>query len=426
MKPQSSFAVILVLQSLLVPVAGAAQDVRLGERTATNAEVLPGVDVLLRDSLHLVEGRRVGLVTNHTGISAVESRGGAAVSSIDLLWEHPDVHLVALFSPEHGIRGDAEPGVLVDDGLDEHTGLPVHSLYGESRRPPAGSLDELDALLFDIQDVGARYYTYVYTMALAMEEAGRAGIPFVVLDRPNPIGGRLVQGNVLDPEFSSFVGMYPLPMRHGMTPGELALLFQGAYDVEVDLHVVPVEGWTREHFFTDTDLPWVPPSPNMPSVDSALHYPGTCLFEGTNLSVGRGTDDLAFQVVAAPWLPAERLAQIMNEYQIPGAYFEAVTFTPSEPGDGKFDGVEVEGVRLIADHPEVYDPTLVGVLLLKEIRRIAGHDWQWRASHFDRLAGTDRLRDGIDRGLDVQELRTGWIAELQEFLELREPFLLYP
>ena len=253
------------------------------------APVLPGIDVLLRDSLHLVRGSRAGLITNHTGI---DSQGRP---SIDRLVEAPDVELVALFSPEHGIRGTEEGGVEIVGGRDPVSGLPVHSLYGETRKPTPEMLADLDILLFDIQDVGARYYTYVSTMALAMEAAGEAGIPFLVLDRPNPIDGVRVQGNVLDPAFSTFVGLYPVPMRHGMTAGELARLYRGEFGVRVDLRVVPAAGWRRSMRFSATGLPWVPPSPNMPSVTSALHYPGTCLFEGTNLSVGRGTDE-PFQV----------------------------------------------------------------------------------------------------------------------------------
>jgi uncharacterized protein YbbC (DUF1343 family) len=380
--------------------------------------VRPGLQVLLDDSLHLVRGRRVGLVTNHTG---VDTEG---VSSIDRLSGHREVELVALFSPEHGIRGTAEAGELVDHSRDEATGLPVHSLYGETRKPTPAMLEGVEILLFDILDIGTRYYTYIYTMGLAMEAAGEAGIPFVVLDRPNVIGGRLVQGNVLDPSFSSFVGMYPLPIRHGMTPGELARLYRDAFGIRAELHVVPAAGWRREMLFSDTGLPWRPPSPNMPSEESALHYPGTCLFEGTNLSVGRGTDR-AFQQIGAPWLDADELVRRMQARSQPGVRFEAVRFTPVNPGDGKFPGQEVEGVRLHVTDPSRYDPTEAGVALLVEARRMSGERWRWNASHFDRLAGTDALRLGIEAGLEVEALREGWREELSAFLPLREEALLY-
>ena len=380
--------------------------------------MLPGIDVLLRDSLHLVRGRRVGLVTNQTGVD----REG--VSSIDRLASSDDVTLVALFSPEHGIRGEAEAGVGVDSGRDPRTGLPVHSLYGKTRKPTREMLEGVEILLFDIQDIGARYYTYIYTMALSMEAAGEAGIPFVVLDRPNPIGGEKVQGNVLDSAFSSFVGMYPLPMRHGMTPGELARLFRGEFGLEVELRVVPVRGWRRSMAFGETGLPWVAPSPNMPSVESALHYPGTCLFEGTNLSVGRGTDR-PFQQIGAPWLDGEALVERLREYDLAGVRFEAVRFSPRAPGDGKFDGEVVSGVRLAATDPGAYDPAAAAVAMLVEARELAEGRWKWSTRHFDRLAGTDRLRGEIERGRKMRELLAGWEEERGRFDEIRARYLIY-
>jgi uncharacterized protein YbbC (DUF1343 family) len=396
---------------------GPLADSRTGRPSAATM-VRPGLEVLLADSLHLVEGRRVGLVTNHTGFD------GEGVSSIDRLHAHPQVELVALFSPEHGIRGTAEAGELVDHTRDEATGLPVHSLYGETRKPTPAMLEGVEVLLFDILDIGTRYYTYIYTLALAMEAAGEAGIPFVVLDRPNVIGGVQVQGNVLDPAFASFVGLHPLPMRHGMTPGELARLYRDAFGIRAELHVVPLEGWGRGMGYEETGLPWRPPSPNMPSEESALHYPGTCLFEGTNLSVGRGTDR-AFQQVGAPWLDGPELARRLEARWIPGVRFEAVRFTPDNPGDGKFPGQEVEGVRLHVTDPSRYDPTEAGVALLVEAHRMSGERWGWNASHFDRLAGTDALRLGIEAGLDVEALREGWREEVSQFLPLREAALLY-
>jgi uncharacterized protein YbbC (DUF1343 family) len=383
-----------------------------------HAAVLPGIAVLLSDSIDLVAGRAVGLITNHTGLD------GQGRSSIDLLHEHPSVQLVALFSPEHGIRGTAEAGVLVDSGRDEQTGLPVHSLYGSTRKPSPEMLEGIDVLLFDIQDIGARYYTYVSTMALAMEAAGEAGIPFIVLDRPNPLGGSVIQGNVLDPSFASFVGMYPVPMRHGMTTGELARMFAGEFGVEVDLLVVPADGWRRSQTFEDTGLPWRAPSPNIPTIESALHYPGTCLFEGTNLSVGRGTDR-AFQHVGAPWLDGRTLAQRLNAHGLPGVRFEATTFTPLEPGDGKFDGQVVSGVQVVATD-STYDPTRAAVAMLVEARALAGATWEWRPSHFDRLAGTDRLRSGIEAGQPIEALTREWDAARRSFEGRRARYLLYP
>ena len=379
--------------------------------------VRPGIEVLLEDSLHLVAGRRVGLITNQTG---VDSSGR---SSIDRLFEHPDVELVALFTPEHGIRGTAEAGERVDDDVDSETGLPIYSLYGDTRRPTADMLRGVEVLLFDIQDIGARYYTYVSTMTLSMEAGAEAGIPVVILDRPNPIGGA-TQGKVLEPAFATFVGRHPVPMRHGMTAGELASYARGELGIEVELHVAPADGWRRDLPFAETGLPWVQPSPNMPNIESATHYPGTCLFEGTNLSVGRGTD-IAFQHVGAPWLDGENLAGAMNSYGLPGVRFEATRFTPRSPGDGKFDGTEVAGVRLIATSDD-YDPTEAAVALLVEARSMSGDNWQWREAHFDRLAGTDQIREAIEAGAGVGEIREEWDDELAEFIAARERYLIYP
>jgi uncharacterized protein YbbC (DUF1343 family) len=381
------------------------------------AGVRPGIEVLLSDQLRLIRGRRVGLITNHTGIDS-EGR-----SDIDLLMEHPDVELVALFAPEHGIRGTEQAGASIANEVDEPTGLPIHSLYGETQSPTPSMLAGVEVLLFDMQDVGARYYTYVSTMALAMEAAGRAGIPFVVLDRPNPVRGDAVQGNVLDPAFATFVGMYPVPMRHGMTVGELALLYVGEFGVDVDLHVVPLDGWSRAMTFADTGLPWVAPSPNMPSVESALAYPGTCLFEGTSLSVGRGTDQ-AFQWIGAPWLDGEELARALNGYQLANVRFEAVSFTPNAPGDGKFGGQLVHGVRLIQESSTLDSPRVAAAMLV-ETFRASGTNWSWQVAHFDRLAGTDALRRGVVAGLDPDELTGAWRDESRAFELQRTPYLIY-
>jgi uncharacterized protein YbbC (DUF1343 family) len=384
---------------------------------AVQQPVRPGIEVLLSDSLHLVAGRRVGLITNQTGIDR-ERR-----SSIDRLAEHDAFELVALYTAEHGIRGDRGEGVPIETEVDGRTGLPIHSIYGQTLAPTPAMLDGVDLLLFDMQDIGARYYTYVSTMAYSMRAAGENGIPFIVLDRPNPIRGDVVQGNVLDSAFSTFVGMFPVPMRHGMTAGELARLFVGEFGIAVDLSIVPVDGWSRSATFADTGLPWVAPSPNMPSLESALAYPGTCLFEGTPLSVGRGTDR-GFQWVGAPWLDGEALATVLNGYGFAGVRFEAATFTPTRPTDGKFDGVEVHGVRLVASTSD-YDAPRVAVAMLVEARRASGDQWSWNVAHIDRLAGTDALRLGLDRGMDAVALTASWDAEVRGFEALREPYLLY-
>lgn len=390
-----------------------------GADTLAREAVVPGVDVLFRDSLHLARGLRVGLITNPTGVDA---RGR---STIDRLYEHPEVELVALFAPEHGLRAAEGEGREIEDSTDPATGLPVISLYsGSKRAPTAEDLVDIDALLFDMQDIGARYYTYVYTMALSMEAAGAAGVPFVVLDRPNPVGGA-VQGNVLDPAWSTFVGMYPLPMRHGLTAGELARLFRGEFGIDSDLSVVPVEGWSPSMGFEDSGLPWIPPSPNIPDLASARHYPGTCLFEGTNLSVGRGTSH-PFQQVGAPWLDGEALAARLAARGIEGVRFEAVEFTPNAPTDGKWAETPVQGVRLVETDPERYDPTRAAVAVLVEAYRMAGANWVWNVAHFDRLAGTDALRRGIEAGAEVDDLTAEWAPARADFERRARPYRIYP
>lgn len=373
--------------------------------------------MLLSDSAHLIRGLRVGLVTNHTGMDHTRR------SDIDVLMEYPDAELVALYSPEHGIRGEERAGAPIASGIDEQTGLPVYSLYGEIRKPTPEMLEGVDVLLFDMQDVGARFYTYVSTMAEAMEAAGENGIPFVVLDRPNPIRGDVVQGNLLLPEYATFVGKYPTPMRHGMTAGELARMYVGEFGIDVDLTVVPVDAWRRDMTFDETGLPWVAPSPNMPDQGSALAYPGTCLFEGTPISVGRGTDR-AFQWIGAPWLDGPALAESLNAYDLPGIGFEAVTFTPTNAGDRKFEGEEIPGVLIVPSSTD-YDASRAAVAMLVETYRMSGDNWFWRERHFDRLAGTDALRLGIAAGQGLDELTSDWDAQMASFESLRTPYLIY-
>ena len=379
----------------------------------------PGVEVLLADSSHLIDGRRVGLITNRSGV------GRDGTSSIDLLHEYEGAQLVALFAPEHGIRGTEIGGAAIADETDAATGLPIYSLYGETLAPTPQMLAGIDVLAFDLQDIGARYYTYVSTMAHAMTAAGRAGIPFIVLDRPNPIGGR-VQGPLLDPAFASFVGMYPVPVRHGLSSGELARLYRGAFGVEVELRVVPAAGWSADRWFDDTALPWIAPSPNMPTVESAAHYPGTCLFEGTNISVGRGTD-AAFQQLGAPWLDGEAWAAGMLELgELPGVEISATTFTPESPGDRKFAGTTVSGIRLTVTDRSTYDPVRTAVAALLVARQLSGSAWEWREAHFDRLAGTDRIRLAIERGAALDEITAEWAEGVAAFEALALPYRIYP
>jgi uncharacterized protein YbbC (DUF1343 family) len=400
-------------------LASCSSPVRSSVPESTGAAVLTGLDVLLRDGAPVVNGRRIGFITNHTSVD----RHGA--SGIDLLHRHDGLTLAALFSPEHAITGRAAPGERVESGRDPDTGLPIHSLYGETRKPTAAMVRDLDVLVFDIQDIGTRYYTYVWTMVLAMAAAAEHDLDFVVLDRPNPLGGMQVQGNVLDPEYRTFVGLYPVPMRHGLTPGELARMINAEYDIGARLTVIPVTGWQRSMWFDSTALPWVPPSPNMPDLESATHYPGTCLFEGTNLSVGRGTDR-AFQQIGAPWLDAPGLVERLQRHALPGVRFEATSFTPRAPGDGMYADVTVPGVRLVVVDRTTYDASRAGIALLVEIRALHGDRLEFRQSHFDRLAGTDRVRLMLLADEQLDHITADWQAQVSAFAKLRTPYLLYP
>jgi uncharacterized protein YbbC (DUF1343 family) len=378
--------------------------------------ILPGIDVLLRDSLHLVRGRRVGLVTNQTGVDA---RG---VSDVTRLLG-AGVRLVALFSPEHGFRGTAAPGAAIASTVDSATGLPIYSLYGRVTAPTDEMLQGVDLLLVDLQDAGARYYTYIGTTIDVMAAAARRGIPVVVLDRPDPIGGA-VQGNVLDPAFASPVGRLAVPMRHGLTIGELARLARAELGLATALTVVPVAGWRRALDWDQTGLPFIPPSPNLLSMEALLHYPGLCLFEGTALSVGRGTD-APFEQIGAPWLDTAAVLARVRSAGLPGVRFRGTSFRPSRPGDGKFADTLVAGIRLEVTDRRAYDPTRTAVHLLAAIQAAHPGRIGWIPHHFDRLAGGPALREAIEAGRPPDEIVRGWAGALAAFEQRRTAYLLY-
>ena len=383
----------------------------------TPGAVRPGIDVLLTDSLAVVRGRRVGLVTNQAGVDA---RG---ISDVVRL-RAAGVRLVALFSPEHGFRGAAEPGATVTSSIDSATGLPIYSLYGKSTAPTDAMLESVDLLLVDLQDVGARYYTYLFTTIEVMRSAARRGLPVVVLDRPDPIGGA-VQGNVLDPAFASPVGMLATPMRYGMTLGELARLARADLGLATALSVVPVAGWRRSVPLGATGLPFVPPSPNLRSIESLYHYPGLCLFEGTNLSVGRGSD-APFEQIGAPWLDTAAVLARMRATGLPGVTFAATSFTPRGPGDGKYADTAVTGIRLRVTDGNAYDPAATAVYLLAAIRAAHPDRFGWIVRQFDRLAGGPVLRGQLEAGTDPAAIVAGWESGLRAFRERRKAVLLYP
>jgi uncharacterized protein YbbC (DUF1343 family) len=379
--------------------------------------VRPGIDVLLTDSVTVVQGRRVGLVTNQAGVDA------QGISDVARL-QAAGVRLVALFSPEHGFRGAAEPGATVASSIDSATGLPIYSLYGRSTAPTDTMLAGIELLLVDLQDAGARYYTYLFTTIEVMRAAAGRDIAVVVLDRPDPIGGA-VQGNVLDPAYRTPVGQLAVPMRYGMTLGELARLAKADLGLTTDLRVVPVAGWRRAAPLDATGLPFIPPSPNLRSLEALYHYPGTCLFEGTNLSVGRGTD-AAFMQIGAPWLDTGAVLTRVRAAHLPGVRFHGVTFTPEAPGDGKYADTVLAGIRLELTDRDHYDPTATAVHLLAAVRAASGDHLGWIPKHFDRLAGGPTLREALDAGSDPTTIVAGWAAGIGRFLERRRPFLLYP
>ena len=381
-----------------------------------SAPVLPGIDVFVADVPAALRGKRIALITNQSGISR------ARTSDIDLIAAHKDLKLVVLLAPEHGIRGTIEAGETVNDERDTKTGVPIFSLYKtEDRGPTPEMLTDVDAIVYDLQEVGGRTWTYVSTMALAMQAAKKKGIPFVVLDRPNPIGGEIVEGALLDPKFKSFVGMYPIPARHGMTVGELAMLFNKQHGIGADLTVIRAANWRRSQWMDDTGLPWVNPSPNLRSLAALSSYPGTVYFEGTNLTEGRGTDR-PFEQIGASWLDAPRVAEVMNARRLPGIRFEAITM-PVEPTAAKFKGLTIPAVRFVITDRQSYRPVRTALLLIDEIRRQHPRDFAWSGT-IDRLTGSDKVRLAIEGGR-LPALLDEWDREADEFREARRPFLLY-
>lgn len=386
------------------PASGAAVPVR------------PGIEVLVTDSMALVRGRRVGLVTNQTGVDA------HGTSDVERL-RTAGVRLVALFSPEHGFRGNADPGAGVASTIDSATGLPIYSLYGRTSAPADSTLAGLDVMLVDLQDAGARYYTYISTTVEVMKAAARRGLPVIVLDRPNPIGGA-VQGNVLDTAYTSFIGRLRVPMRHGMTLGEQARLANADLAIGADLRVVPAAGWRRSMAFDATGLPFIAPSPNLPTLESLFHYPGTCLFEGTNLSVGRGSN-APFEQVGAPWLDTAAVLGRVRAARLPGVAFEGVTFTPRHPGDAKYADSTLRGIRLRVTNRDAYDPTATAVHLLAAIRGAHPTEFRWLTAHFDRLAGGPALRTALDDARPPEQIVASWVDARRAFEARSKPFLLY-
>ncbi|UUI05497.1 DUF1343 domain-containing protein [Oceanobacillus jeddahense] len=378
-----------------------------------------GLDVFLEKGYKRVEGLRVGLVTNMTGVNE------KLQPSIDLFAEHPAINLVALYAPEHGIRGDAKEGEKVSSSRDNATGLPVYSLYGQTRKPSQEMIADVDVLVFDLQDIGSRYYTYIYTMASVMEACMEYGKKLIVLDRPNPVSGINMEGNLVEQDVRSFVGLLPIPNRHGMTVGELALLFKNEFAYSCDLSVIPMEGWKRRMYFDDTNLFWVPPSPNTPVIDMAILYPGTCLIEGTNVSEGRGTTK-PFEWIGAPFIDGQKLAKVYNDRSLPEVLARPISFVPTYQ---KYKGEVCNGVQLHIENRNTLHALQAGVALVETIATIYPNQFQFIQNEnekyfFDLLAGTKRLRKYILAGKAVRYLEESQ-QELDEFNKTRKKYLLY-
>ena len=387
-----------------------------GSGTPATGTVVPGIEVFLSELPETLRGKRVGLITNQSAIDR------SRTPDIDLIANHKDLKLVALFAPEHGIRGTDAAGAKIENEVDSKTGAPVYSLYGGTDRAPnAEMLKNVDVLVYDLLEVGGRTWTYVSTMALSMEAAKKKGIPFVVLDRPNPIGGEIVEGALIEPGFTSFVGIYPIPARHGLTVGELAKMFNEKHGIGADLIVIKAKNWKRSEWFDQTGFPWTNPSPNLRSLAALTHYPGTVYFEGTNLTEGRGTDR-PFEQIGAPWLNAVEVARVMNARNLPGIRFEAITM-PVAPTAAKHKGLTIPAIRLAITDRQAYRPVATALLLIDEIRRQHLKDFTLRPS-IDRLTGTDKVRQAIESG-QLPALLARWDREAAEFKESSKQFLLY-
>jgi uncharacterized protein YbbC (DUF1343 family) len=384
-----------------------------------------GIEELLSKRVELLRGARVGLICNQASVDHEFTHAA------DLCRARSDFKLTALFGPQHGIRGEAQDNMVESPhSFDAETGVPVYSLYSETREPTEEMLAEIDTFVFDMQDVGCRIYTFVYTLANCMRAAERYGKRVVVCDRPNPIGGEKVAGNVLEPEFASFVGQFPLPTRHGMTVCELAKMFKEHWGINCELDLVLMDGWTRELWFDETDAPWVLPSPNMPTLDSATVFPGTVHLEGTQMSEGRGTTK-PFELVGAPYIDAARYKRELDLLDLPGVHFRACSFQPTFQ---KHAGRACGGVQIHVTDRSQFEPVITGVAVVKVARELYPEQFLWKQppyeyvydqNPFDVIAGTASLRESLERGDSLDDLRKSWDEKLKVFMGERDKFLLY-
>lgn len=406
---------------------GNERKVHAGARPDTQGRVriLLGVEKLLTERLDLLKGSRVGLVCNQASVD--HSFRHVA----DLFHEHADINVTALFGPQHGIRGDVQDNMIeTAHATDRKTGLPTYSLYSETREPTEEMLKDVDVIVFDLQDVGTRIYTFVYTMANCMRAARKLGKKVIVCDRPNPINGTTTEGAVLDPDFASFVGQFPIATRHGMTAGELAQMFNQQFGIGCELQVVTMSGWSRDLWYDQTDGPWVLPSPNMPTLDSATVFPGSVHLEGTQMSEGRGTTR-PFELVGAPYIDADNYGAALQALNLPGVYFRPSVFLPTFQ---KHAGKACGGVQIHVTDRQIFKPAITGIAIVKTAFDMYPDDFRWKdppyeyeydRNPFDLIAGTDKVREAIEKGMSLKGIEQSWEPSLAEFDRLRACFLLY-
>ncbi|NIO47815.1 MAG: DUF1343 domain-containing protein [Candidatus Aminicenantes bacterium] len=436
-----SVAIISILTVALIIIAPACKNEKDAVLPHKQKNVIPGIEVFFESRLDLVRGKRVGLITNPTGVDS------NLKSVIDLFHNNQEINLVALYGPEHGIRGNAQAGEYVPFYIDDKYNIPVFSLYGQSRKPEAGMLKNIDeymrsfdtikagkipqtsmvestdVLIFDIQDVGTRIYTYIATMAYCMQACAENGVDFIVLDRPNPINGEDLEGPLLEyPEYSSFVGLYPIPIRHGMTIGELAEYFNDKFLAKkVNLTVIPMQGWERKMWYDETSLPWVIPSPNMPTLDTATVYPGQEFLEGTNISEGRGTTK-PFEIFGAPWIDGYELTKKLNELNLEGIKFTEAWFSPTF---SKYEGELCGGAQVHVVDRDRYRPFESSLHIIKTVMNMYPSHFKFHNEYFDKLMGTSKVREALEKGVDVNDIIRSYQEGLDNFSELRKPYLLY-
>ena len=389
----------------------------VGSPALAQPKVRTGIEVLLTDSLHLVRGKRVGLLTNHSG------RLPDGTSTIDALFKAPGVKLTALFGPEHGIRGAAKAGEKISSTVDSATGVPIYSLYGDQHVPTPEQLKTIDVLVYDIQDVGARVYTYQWTMASSAAAAGKAGVPVIILDRPDPIRADKVDGGMLDTAFKSGVGLFPVALRYGLTPGELARYLVGTGKLAARVTVVPMQGYARSMYYEDTGLPWVNPSPNLRNNDANILYTGTVFFEGVNVSEGRGTDN-PFAQVGASWLTdAGAIVKALNDKKIPGVWFDSVS--KAVEAGYEFGGQTIPMIRATVTDRDAVVPVNVGAHMLRAIYERHKVKWEWRKGSIDRLSGSARLREAVEQDGGIEALLPVFQAEANKFLAESRKYWIY-